>query len=49
LTRGDGKKYVMIDTAGIRRPGKVSEDLDRFAVIRSAGCLQTGGYCSLGH
>jgi GTP-binding protein len=32
----DGKKYVMIDTAGIRRPGKVSEDLDRFAVIRSA-------------
>ena len=31
----DGKKYVMIDTAGVKRPGKVSEDLDRYALIRS--------------
>jgi GTPase len=32
----EGKKYVMIDTAGIKRPGKVEEDLDKYAVIRSA-------------
>ena len=32
----DGKRYVMIDTAGIKRPGKVEEDLDKYAVIRSA-------------
>lgn len=32
----DGKKYVMIDTAGIKRPGKVEEDLDKYALIRSA-------------
>jgi ribosome-associated GTPase engA len=32
----DGQKYVMIDTAGIKRPGKVEEDLDKFALIRSA-------------
>lgn len=32
----DGKDYVMIDTAGIRRPGKVSGDLDKYSVIRSA-------------
>ncbi len=32
----DGKKYVMIDTAGIKRPGKVEEDLDKFALVRSA-------------
>ncbi|MFA6625168.1 MAG: ribosome biogenesis GTPase Der [Bacilli bacterium] len=32
----DGKKYVMIDTAGIKKPGKVAEDLDKYAVIRSA-------------
>ncbi|MFA6861026.1 MAG: ribosome biogenesis GTPase Der [Bacilli bacterium] len=32
----DGQKYVMIDTAGIRKPGKVAEDLDKYAVIRSA-------------
>lgn len=32
----DGQKYVMIDTAGIKRPGKVEEDLDKFALVRSA-------------
>ncbi len=32
----DGKDYVRIDTAGVKRPGKVEEDLDKFAVIRSA-------------
>lgn len=32
----DGTKYVMIDTAGIKRPGKVEEDLDKFALVRSA-------------
>ena len=32
----DGQKYVMIDTSGIKRPGKVEEDLDKFALIRSA-------------
>lgn len=31
----EGKPYVMIDTAGIKRPGKVEEDLDRFALIRT--------------
>jgi GTP-binding protein len=34
FTRGD-QRYVMIDTAGVRRPGKVSEDLDKYALIRS--------------
>lgn len=32
----DGKKFVMIDTAGVKRPGKVDQDLDKYAVIRSA-------------
>jgi GTPase len=32
----EGRNYVMIDTAGIKRPGKVEEDLDKYAVIRSA-------------
>lgn len=31
----DGKKYVMIDTAGVKRPGKISMELDRYALIRS--------------
>jgi GTP-binding protein len=32
----EGKNYVMIDTAGIRKPGKVDLDLDKYSVIRSA-------------
>ncbi|MFA6830476.1 MAG: ribosome biogenesis GTPase Der [Bacilli bacterium] len=31
----DEKKYVMIDTAGVRRPGKTDLGLDRYALIRS--------------
>lgn len=31
----NGKKYVLIDTAGVKRPGKVSLDLDKYALIRS--------------
>lgn len=31
----DGKNYVLIDTAGVKRPGKVLEDLDKYSVIRT--------------
>lgn len=31
----EGKRYVMIDTAGVKRPGKVEDDLDKFATVRS--------------
>lgn len=31
----DDKKYVLIDTAGVKRPGKVLEDLDKYATIRT--------------
>ena len=34
VTRDD-VPYVMIETAGIRRPGKVEEDLDKYAQIRT--------------
>lgn len=43
----DGRKYVMVDTAGIKRPGKVDEDLDRFAVIRSADAARRADICLL--
>lgn len=43
----DGKKFVMIDTAGIKRPGKVQDDLDKFSVIRSADAARRADICLL--
>ena len=31
----DGTKFLLIDTAGMRRRGKVEEDIERYSVIRS--------------
>ncbi|TFH49524.1 MAG: ribosome biogenesis GTPase Der, partial [Lysobacterales bacterium] len=33
--RRDGKQYTLIDTAGIRRRGRVSEKIEKFSVIKS--------------
>lgn len=35
LITSDGEKYKLIDTAGISRPGKVREPVDKFSVIRA--------------
>ncbi len=39
LTRG-GKKYLLIDTAGIRRKGKVREKIEKFSVMRALSALE---------
>ena len=31
----DGKKYVLVDTAGIRRRAKVTETIEKFSVVKS--------------
>jgi GTP-binding protein len=31
----DGKRYTLIDTAGVRRPGKVTEAVEKFSVIKT--------------
>ncbi|MFH2219307.1 MAG: ribosome biogenesis GTPase Der [Pseudomonadota bacterium] len=35
----DGKSYLLIDTAGIRRKGKVSKKLEKFSVIKALKSL----------
>jgi GTP-binding protein len=39
LTR-QKKNYLLIDTAGIRRKGKVREKLEKFSIIRALGALE---------
>lgn len=36
----DGDKYMLIDTAGIRRKSKVTEDIERYSVIRAVAAIE---------
>ena len=36
----DGKEYTLIDTAGINRPGKISENIDKYALIRAEEAIK---------
>ena len=36
----DGQKHVIIDTAGIRRRSRISEDLERYSVIRALSAIR---------
>ena len=43
----DGEKYVLIDTAGIRRKSKVNEDIERYSVIRAIAAIERCDVCLL--
>ncbi|KPJ99216.1 MAG: GTP-binding protein Der [Desulfobacterales bacterium SG8_35] len=36
----ENKNYLLIDTAGIRRKGKVKEKLEKFSIIKALGALE---------
>ncbi len=36
----NGKQYVFIDTAGLRRKNKIKEELERFMIIRTVGAVE---------
>ncbi|MGB7594621.1 MAG: ribosome biogenesis GTPase Der [Erysipelotrichaceae bacterium] len=36
----DGKEYVVIDTAGIRKRGKVYENIEKYAVLRALSAIE---------
>ena len=36
----DGRKYVVVDTAGIRRRGKVYEDIEKYSVLRAKNAIE---------
>lgn len=39
VCRFDGKSYLLIDTAGIRRKGKVSKKIEKFSIIKALRSL----------
>lgn len=36
----NGKEYVFIDTAGLRRKNKIKEDLERFMIVRTVSAVE---------
>ena len=41
----NGKKYIFIDTAGIRRKRSVEEDIEYYSVIRALGSIRRADVC----
>ena len=43
--RYDGKEYVAIDTAGIRKSGKIYENIEKYSVLRSMKAIERSDVC----
>lgn len=43
----DGEEFILIDTAGIRRKSKVTENIERYSVIRAVAAIERCDVCLL--
>lgn len=41
----DGRKYIFIDTAGIRRKSKIKESIERYSIIRAVAAVERCDVC----
>ena len=41
----DGKEYVFIDTAGLRRKNKIQEEIERYSIIRAVTAVERADVC----
>ena len=41
----DGERYILVDTAGIRRKNKIYEDIERYSVIRAIAAIERSDVC----
>lgn len=39
VIKRNGKEYIFIDTAGLRRKSKIKEELERFSIMRTVGAV----------
>lgn len=47
LVEVDGRSYVLIDTAGIRRQSKIIENIEKYSVIRALAAIERADVCIL--
>lgn len=45
VVRYNGREMELMDTAGIRRPGKIGQGIERFSVIRSLAAVEQADVC----
>ena len=43
--RYNGKEYVFIDTAGLRRKNKIKEEIERYSIIRAVTAVERADVC----
>ena len=41
----DGQKYLLIDTAGVRKRGRIDEKIEKFSVIKSLQAIKESNVC----
>jgi len=47
IVRYEGREIELMDTAGIRRPGKIGQGLEHFSVVRSLSAIEQADICLL--
>ncbi|HUC90327.1 MAG TPA: ribosome biogenesis GTPase Der [Patescibacteria group bacterium] len=47
VVRYEGKEIELLDTAGIRRPGKIGQGIEHFSVIRTLSAIEQSDVCLL--
>lgn len=45
--RFDGKTIELLDTAGVRKPGKIETGIEKFSVLRTAAAIEESDICLL--
>ncbi|MCL1876790.1 ribosome biogenesis GTPase Der [Candidatus Saccharibacteria bacterium] len=45
--RFEGKTIELLDTAGVRRPGKIEQGIEKFSVLRSISAIEESDICLL--